>query len=99
MSAHVLLNSPNELGKSDKMRGVPSILSLFRNAFNIFNNTGARMLDSIYHRTLDSYFKKSHFWSENVKILPSFTQRYIGRYYVTFQPFIHSKPVNVYFFK
>ena len=51
MSAHVLLNLLNELGKSDKMRGLPSILLLFRNEFNKFNNTGARMLDSIYHMT------------------------------------------------
>ena len=51
MSAHVLLNLLNELGKRDKMRGLPSILSLFRNEFNKFNNTGARMLDSIYHMT------------------------------------------------
>ena len=29
MSAHVLLNLLNELGKRDKMRGLPSILSLF----------------------------------------------------------------------
>ena len=34
------------------MRGLPSILSLFRNEFNKFNITGARMLDSIYHMTL-----------------------------------------------
>ena len=34
------------------MRGLPSILSLFRNEFNEFNNTRARMLDSIYHMTL-----------------------------------------------
>ena len=52
MSAHVLLNSLNEFGKSDKMRGLSSILSLFRNKFNKFNNTRARMLDSIYHMTL-----------------------------------------------
>ena len=51
MSAHVLLNSLNELGKRDKMRGLPSSLSLFRNELNTFNNTGARMLDSIYHMT------------------------------------------------
>ena len=31
MSAHVLLNSLNELGKSDKMPGLPSILSFFCN--------------------------------------------------------------------
>ena len=52
MRAHVLLNLLNELGKRDKMRGLPSILSLFRNEFNKFNNTRARMLDSIYHMTL-----------------------------------------------
>ena len=52
MSAHVLLNLLNELGKIDQMRGLPGILSLFRNEFNKFNNTGARMLDSIYHMTL-----------------------------------------------
>ena len=46
MSAHVLLNLIYELGKSDKMRGLPSILSIFRNEFNKFNNTTARMLDS-----------------------------------------------------
>ena len=54
MSAHVLLNLLNKLGKSDKMRGLPSILLLFRIEFNKFNNTGARMLDSIYHMTLKS---------------------------------------------
>ena len=52
MSAHVLLNSLNELRKSDKMRGLPSILSLFRNEFNELNKTRARMLDSVYHMTL-----------------------------------------------
>ena len=52
MSAHVLLNLFNELGKRDKMRGLPSILSLFRNEFNKFNNTRARMFDSIYHMPL-----------------------------------------------
>ena len=46
MSAHVLLNSLNVLGKRDKMSGMPSILSLFRNKFNKFNNTRACMLDS-----------------------------------------------------
>ena len=52
MSAHVLLILLNELGKRDKMRGLPSILSLFRNEFNKINKTRARMLDSIYHMTL-----------------------------------------------
>ena len=48
MGAHVSLNLLNELGKRDKMRGLSSILSLFRNKLNKFNNTRARMLDSIY---------------------------------------------------
>ena len=39
MSAHVLLNLLNELGKRDKMLGLTSILSHFRNKFNKFNNT------------------------------------------------------------
>ena len=51
MSAHVLLDLFNKLRKRDEMRGLPSILSLFRNEFNKFNNTRARMLDSIYHMT------------------------------------------------
>ena len=54
MSAHVFLNLLNELGKRDKMRGLPNILHLFRNEFNKFNNTRARMLDSIYHMALRS---------------------------------------------
>ena len=38
MSAHVLLNLLNKLGKSDKIRGLASILSLFRKKFIKFNN-------------------------------------------------------------
>ena len=56
MTAHVLLNLLNKLRKIDKMRGVPSILSLFRNEFNKFNNTGAWMLDSVYHMTLKLFW-------------------------------------------
>ena len=33
------------------MRGLPSILSYFGIEANKFNNTGARILDSVYHRT------------------------------------------------
>ena len=52
MSAHVLLNLLNDLGKRGKMRGLPSILSLFRNEFYKFNDTRTRMLDSMYYVTL-----------------------------------------------
>ena len=51
-SAHVLLNLLNEFSKSNKMRGFSSILMLFRNEFDKFNNTGAQILDSIYPMTL-----------------------------------------------
>ena len=34
MSAHVLLNLLNELGKSNEMLGLQSILSLFHNEYN-----------------------------------------------------------------
>ena len=67
MSVHGLLNLLNELGKRDKMRGLPSILSLVRNEFNKFNNTRAGVLDSIYHMTLRllenliSRVKKKHY--------------------------------------
>ena len=59
---------------------IHTISSLFRNDFNKFNNTGALMLDSIYHMTL--ILPKLAFWSVNVKILPLFAQRYNGHHYV-----------------
>ena len=80
MGAHVLLNLLNSFGKRDKIRGLPSILSLFRNEFNKFNNTRARMLDSIYHMTNTL---KSHFWRKNVIILSLIAQRYYGRHNVS----------------
>ena len=42
----------NELGRSDKMRGWSSFLSLFRNEFIKYNNTGAQMLDPFYNMTI-----------------------------------------------
>ena len=77
MSTPVLLNSLNELGKSDKMRGLTSILSLFRNEFNKFNDTRVRMLDSI------KITLKSHFWRKNVIILSLCTQRCYRRHTVS----------------
>ena len=53
MSTHVLSNLVNEFWKSDKMRGLPSIQSLFGNEFNKFDNAGARILYSIYLMTLE----------------------------------------------
>ena len=53
MSAHILLNVLNKLGKSYKTSGLQSRLSPFCNTFNVFNQTGAQMFDSIYHMTLN----------------------------------------------
>ena len=55
MSAHVLLNLLNKLKKSDKMRGLSSILALFCDEFIKFNNTGAWVLDSIYHMKFELF--------------------------------------------
>ena len=82
MSAHVLLNLLNELGKIDKMRGLPSILSLFRNEFNKCNNTRARILDSIYHNDIKITLK-SQFCRKNVIILSLYTQHCYGRHNVS----------------
>ena len=51
------------------MQGLPSILSLFHDKFNKFNNTGAGMLYSIYHYDI-KIILKSCFWHENVRVLP-----------------------------
>ena len=53
MSAHVLLNLLNDLRKRDRMRGMSSILSLFRNAFYKCNNKGAHIFRLFYHMALN----------------------------------------------
>ena len=50
--AHACLNLLNKLRKSNNIRGLLSILLLFHNKFNKINNTGARILDSIYQMAL-----------------------------------------------
>ena len=67
MSAHVLLNLLYELGKRDKMRGLPSILALFRNELNKFNKIGAQMFYLSYDIKI---ILKSYLWRENVRVLP-----------------------------
>ena len=42
----------DKLKKRDTMRGFLSILSLFSNKFNRFNDTGGRMLHYIYYMAL-----------------------------------------------
>ena len=56
MSAHVLLNLLNKIGKKIRCKALLSILLVFPDEFNKFNNTGARMQSSIYQMTLKSHF-------------------------------------------
>ena len=70
MSAHVLLNLLNKLGKRDKMRGLPSIL---------YKSTNVRFYLSYGIKiTL-----KSHFWRKNVINLLLCTQSCYGRHNVS----------------
>ena len=70
MSAHVLLYLLNELGEKIRCEAVLSILSISSNDFNKFNNTGARMQDSIYHMTLRSHLIRDLRIKTDVKISP-----------------------------
>ena len=65
MSAHVLLNLLNELGERDKVRGLLSILSLFCNELNKFNNTRTQILDSYLSYDI-KILLKSYFYRKNV---------------------------------
>ena len=77
MITHALLNLLNKLGKSDKMRGLPSILSLFCNKFNKFNNK--KSTNVRFYISYDIKITlKSHFCHKNVIILSLCTQRCYG---------------------
>ena len=54
MSAHILLNLLNELGKRDKMRGLPSILLFFAASLinSIIQSTNVRFYLSYDIKTL-----------------------------------------------
>ena len=56
MSAYVLLNLLNELGKSDKMRGLSSILKPFSHEFNKFNNICTRRPIQLYNINIINYY-------------------------------------------
>ena len=70
MSAYVLLNLLNELRKSDKMRGLPGILLLFRKEFDKFNNTRILFIHDI------KITLKSHFWRKT-------SMGWCGRHFIT----------------
>ena len=55
MSARVSLNLLNKFGGEDMVQGFAKHFVISLNLFNKFNNTLARMKDSIYHLTLKSH--------------------------------------------
>ena len=87
MSAHGLLNILNELEKRDKMRGLPSILSLFAMSliFNKNKSTNVRFYLSYGIKiTL-----KSHLCCKNVILLSLCTHRCYGRHNVSSKSISH----------
>ena len=64
MSAHVLLNLLNKLGKRDKKRGLPRILSLFRNKLDKYKTSVRIDLSYDIKITL-----KSNFWRNKINFV------------------------------
>ena len=88
MSAHVLLNLLYELGKTDKKLGLLSILFLFHNKFNKFNNTRAQMVRFCLSYAIKITLK-SHFCLKNVIIFSLCTQSCYGRHNVSLKSLNH----------
>ena len=78
MSAHVLLNLLNELGKERNCESRRAFYR-FRNKFNKFNNTRAQISESIYLYDIKITLK-SHFCCKNVILLSLCTQRCNGHH-------------------
>ena len=66
MSAHVLLNLFNVLGKEIKCEACRAFYTLFRNEFNIYRSTNVRFFLSYDIKII----LKSYFWRETVRVLP-----------------------------
>ena len=88
MSAHVLLNLLNELGKKIICEDLPSILSISSNELNKFNKTRARMQDSIYHMTLKSHLMRN-FRIKTSRFRHKKTRRFYGRQCITLPSNLH----------
>ena len=69
------------------MRGLSSILSIFRNKFDKFNNIGARMLDFLsYEIKIILKILKSYFGVKQVRMLP-----YMRDFKTPFRGYLYSK--------
>ena len=81
MSAHVLLNLLNELGKRDKMRACRAIYLYY--ATSLINSIIQEHNVRFYLSYEIKITLKSHFWRENVIILSLCMQRCYGRHNVS----------------
>ena len=65
------------------MRGLPRILSLFRDKLNTFSNTGAPLLGSIYCMTINLFFKSrlKFAWNYTSMLPYNYMRNYYGRHY------------------
>ena len=82
MSAHVLLNLLNEFRKRNKMRGLPSISSFFRNEFNKLNSTRAGIIRFFLSNGIKITLK-SHFCCKDIMIVSLCMQRSYERHNVS----------------
>ena len=82
MSAQVLFDLINELGKKIICEDLPSILSIFSNEFNKFNNTGTRMEGSIYHDTKITFI--IDFRTKTSRFRHTKRRRFNGRQHITY---------------
>ena len=72
------------VGEKDKMRGfVKHLIGFPTTGFNKFNNTRARMQDSIYHMTLKSHFLFQMHQNVTISILENATFLWTSTHNVT----------------
>ena len=73
------------------MRGLPRILSLIRDKLNKFNNTGARLLGSIYYMTLKLLFKSrlEIVWNYALMLPYNHMRNHYGRHYIALPKFVN----------
>ena len=65
------------------MRGLSRILSLFRDKLDKFNNTGARLLGSIYCMTLTTFKSRLEIaWNYALMLPYNYMRNHYGRHYI-----------------
>ena len=72
------------------MRGLPRILSLFRDKLDKFNNTGARLLGSNYCMTLNYFLSRLEIaWNYALMLPYNYMRNHYGRHYIALPKFVN----------